>query len=127
MAAKRPDAVTQSLPLRPRSDEVDRVVTMSRSADVVVVGTTNLFAYPEQVELVKALAKEKPVAVVALRGPYDILSVPEIPAYLCAYDSREPSLTAAVELLLGERKPSGSLPAVIPGVFSIGAGMRDFA
>jgi beta-N-acetylhexosaminidase len=127
MAAKRPDAVTQSLPLRPRGDEIDRVVTMSRSADVVVVGTTNLFAYPEQVELVKTLAKEKPVAVVTLRGPYDILSVPEIPAYLCAYDSREPSLTAAVEVLLGERKPSGSLPAIIPGVFSIGAGMRDFA
>lgn len=127
MAAKRPDAITQSLPLRPRGDEIDRVVTMSRSADVVVVGTTNLFAYPEQVELVKALAREKPVAVVALRGPYDILSVPEIPAYLCAYDSREPSLTAAAEILLGERKPSGSLPAVIPGVFSIGAGMRDFA
>jgi hypothetical protein len=42
-------------------------------------------------------------------------------------DSREPSLTAAAEVLLGERKPSGSLPAVVPGVFAIGAGMRDFA
>ncbi|MEK6207148.1 MAG: glycoside hydrolase family 3 N-terminal domain-containing protein [Chloroflexota bacterium] len=127
IVARRSDAVSQSLPLRPGGDDIDRVVTMSRSADVVVVGTTNLFAYPEQVELVKAIAKSKPVAVVALRGPYDILSVPEIPAYLCAYDSREPSLTAAAEVLLGERKPSGSLPAVIPGVFTIGAGMRDFA
>ncbi len=127
IAAKRADAISQSLPLRPRGDEIDRIVTMSRSADVVVVGTTNLFAYPEQVELVRALAKEKPVAVLALRAPYDILSVPEVPAYLCAYDSREPSLTAAAEVLLGERKPSGSLPVVIPGVFSIGAGMRDFA
>jgi beta-N-acetylhexosaminidase len=127
VAAKRADAVPQSLPLHPSGSEIDRVVSASRAADVVVVGTTNLFAYPEQVDLVKALTKEKPVAVVALRGPYDILSVPEIPAYLCAYDSREPSLTAAAEILLGERKPSGSLPAVIPGVFSIGAGMRDFA
>jgi beta-N-acetylhexosaminidase len=76
---------------------------------------------------VKALAKERPLAVVALRGPYDILSVPEIAAYLCAYDSREPSLTAAAEVLLGERKPSGSLPAMVPGIFSIGAGLRDFA
>ena len=127
IAAKRADAITQSLPLRPSSAEIDRVVTASRAADVVVVGTTNLFAYPEQVDLVRALAKEKPVAVVALRGPYDILSIPEIAAYLCAYDSREPSLTAAAEVLLGERKPSGSLPAVVPGVFTIGAGMRDFA
>jgi beta-N-acetylhexosaminidase len=127
IAAKRSDAVSQSLPLRPGADDIDRVVTMSRAADVVVIGTTNLFAYPEQVELVKAIARSKPVAVVALRGPYDILSVPEIPAYLCAYDSREPSLTAAAEVLLGERKPAGSLPAVIPGVYTIGAGMRDFA
>jgi hypothetical protein len=94
---------------------------------LMVVKTTNLFAYPEQVDMVKALAKEKPVAVVALRAPYDILSVPEIPAYLCAYDSREPSLVAAAEVLLGERKPLGSLPALIPGLFSLGAGMRDFA
>src|SRR6266566_8465274 len=127
MSSKRADAISQSLPLHPSPAEIDRVVAASRAADMVVVGTTNLFAYPEQVDLVKALAKEKPVAVVALRGPYDILGVPEIPAYLCAYDSREPSLTAAVEILLGERKPSGSLPAVVPGVFSLGAGMRDFA
>ena len=73
-----------------------------------------------------ALAKEKPVAVVSLRAPYDILSVPEIGAYLCAYDSRKPSLSAGAEVLLGQRRPSGSLPAVIPGFFAIGAGMRDF-
>jgi beta-N-acetylhexosaminidase len=127
IAAKRPEAISESLPLHPSAAEIDRVVAVSRAADVVVVGTTNLFAYPEQVDLVRALAKEKPVVVVALRGPYDILSVPEIPAYVCAYDSREPSLTAAAEVLLGERKPSGSLPAVVPGVFAIGAGMRDFA
>jgi beta-N-acetylhexosaminidase len=127
IAAKRPDAISESLPLHPSAAEIDRVVAASRAADVVVVGTTNLFAYPEQVDLVRALAKAKPVAIVALRGPYDILSVPEIAAYVCAYDSREPSLTAVAEVLLGERKPSGSLPAVVPGIFAIGAGMRDFA
>ncbi len=127
MSSKRADAISESLPLHPNASDIDRVVSASRAADVVVVGTTNLFAYPEQVDLVKALAKQKPVAVVALRGPYDILSIPEIAAYLCAYDSREPSLTAAAEVLLGERKPAGSLPALVPGVFSIGAGLRDFA
>ena len=127
IAAKRSDAMSESLPLHPSAGEIERVVNASRAADVVVVGTTDLFAYPEQVQLVKALAREKPVAVVALRGPYDILSVPEVPAYLCAYDSREPTLTAAAEVLFGERKPTGSLPAVVPGAFSIGAGMRDFA
>ena len=125
--ARRPDATTLPLPLHPSASDIDRAVAAARPADVVVVGTTDLFAYPEQVKLVKTLAETKNVAVVALRGPYDILSVPEAPAYLCAYDAREPSLVAAAEVLFGERKPSGSLPAVVPGVFSIGAGMRDFA
>ena len=127
IVAKRPDAIAQSMPLHPSAAEIDKVVIASRAADMVVVGTTNLFAYPEQVDLVRALAREKPVAVVALRGPYDILSIPDVAAYLCAYDSREPSLTAAAEVLLGDRKPSGSLPAIVPGFFSIGAGMHDFA
>lgn len=127
IAAKRPDALSLSLPLHPAQSDIDQAVAAARSADAVVVGTTDLFAYPEQVQLVRALQRDHPVAVVALRGPYDVLSVPDVAAYLCAYDSREPSLTAAAEVLLGERKPTGALPAVIPGVFGIGSGMRDFA
>jgi beta-N-acetylhexosaminidase len=127
LAAKRPDTVAQAITLHPSAAEIDRVVAAARTVDVIAVGTTDLFNYPEQVQLVRALAKDKPVAVVALRGPYDVLSVPEVPAYLCAYDGREPSIVAAVEVLLGERKPTGSLPADVPGVFKIGSGLRDFA
>jgi beta-N-acetylhexosaminidase len=127
VARKRPDAVIQTTTLRPTSSDIDRAVTAARSVDTVVVGTTNLFTYSDQAQLVRALMKEKSVAVVSLRGPYDILSVPEVPAYLCAYGGREPSLVATAEILLGERKPVGSLPAEIPGMFTIGAGMRDFA
>src|SRR5207247_11335484 len=72
MAAKRSDAVSESLPLHPSASEIDRVVRASRAAGVVVVGSYYLFAYPETVDLVKALAKEKPERVVAIRGPYDI-------------------------------------------------------
>src|SRR5439155_912905 len=64
-------------------------------------------------------------AILPLRGR--ILAVPDVPAYICAYGGREPSLIAAAEILLGERKPTGSLPAEIPGMFAIGAGMHDFA
>lgn len=126
LAAKRPDTMAHAMTLHPSAAEIDRIVAAARTADVAVVGTTSLFAYPEQVEVVRALARDKPVVVVALRGPYDVLSVPEIPAYLCAYDGREPTMVATAEILLGERKPVGSLPAAVPGVFPIGAGMRDF-
>jgi beta-N-acetylhexosaminidase len=127
LAEKRRDTIVETMTLHPSASEIERLVAAARPADVAVVGTTNLFAYPEQVELVRALARTKRVAVVALRGPYDVLSVPEIPAYLCAYDGRGPSLTATAEILVGERKPQGSLPAAVPGVFGVGAGMRDFA
>jgi hypothetical protein len=66
-------------------------------------------------------------APTTIPGPTGDVSVLEIAAYLCAHDSREPSLTAVAEVLLGERKPAGSLPAVVPARFSIGAGMRVFA
>jgi beta-N-acetylhexosaminidase len=127
IAEKRSDTIVETTTLHPSAAEIDRLVAAARPADVAVVGTTNLFAYPEQVELVRALARDRRVAVVALRGPYDVLSVPEIQAYLCAYDGREPTCVAVAEILVGQRKPQGSLPAAVPGVFPVGAGMRDFA
>jgi len=127
IARRRPDAVVQNIPLRPTSSDIDRAVDAARSADTVVVGTTDLLTYSEQAQLVRALMKEKSIVMVSLRGPYDILAVPDVPAYICAYGGREPSLIAAAEILLGERKPTGSLPAEIPGMFAIGAGMHDFA
>jgi beta-N-acetylhexosaminidase len=127
IARKRPDTVIQNISLRPTSSDLDRAVTAAGSVDTVVVGTTDLFTYSDQAQLVRALMKEKSVVMVSLRGPYDISTVPDVPAYVCAYGGREPSLVAATEILLGERKPVGSLPADIPGLFKIGAGLRDFA
>jgi beta-N-acetylhexosaminidase len=127
LARKRADAVQQTVSLKPSATDIDRAVTAARQSDVVVIGTTDLFAYPEQAQLVRAVANEKPVCVVSLRGPYDVMTVPDVPAYVCAYDGREPSLVGASEVLVGERKPVGTLPVDIPGLYQMGAGMKDFA
>jgi len=125
---KRLDAVVQSIPLHPSASDVSRAVAAARGVDAVVVGTTDLFAYAEQRQLVAELTRERaPVIMVSLRGPYDIAQQPDVAAYLCAYDGREPTLVAATEVLIAERKPVGSLPVDIPGLFAIGAGLRDFA
>ena len=125
---KRPDAVVQAIPLRPAATDVSRAVAAAGDVAAVVVGTTDLFAYAEQRQLVAGLSRERaPVVMVSLRAPYDIAQEPDVAAYLCAYDGREPSLVAATEVLIGERKPVGSLPVDIPGLFAIGAGLRDFA
>ncbi|TME27239.1 MAG: hypothetical protein E6I64_07090 [Chloroflexi bacterium] len=127
-ARKRPDAVTQTVTLHPSAADIGRAVAAARGADAVVVATTDLFANNEQRQLVSELSREStPVVMVSLRGPYDIASQPDVAAYLCAYDGREPSLAAVTEVLLGERRPAGSLPVEIPGLYAIGAGMRDFA
>jgi len=126
IARKRSDAVTQTMSLKPNASDVDRAVSAARQSDVVVIGTTDLFANPEQAQLVRAVANERPVCMVSLRGPYDVMTVADVPAYLCAYDGREPSLVAASEILVGERKPVGAVPVEIPGLFRIGAGMKDF-
>ena len=124
---KRADAVAQTVPLKPTQSDVDRALSAARQADAVIIGTTDLFANVEQAQLVRAIANERPVCMVSLRGPYDVMTVPDVPAYLCAYDGREPSLVAAIEILLGDRRPVGMLPVEIPGLFRIGAGMKDFA
>ena len=126
IARKRSDAVTQTMSLKPNASDVDRAVSAARQSDVVVIGTTDLFANPEQAQLVRAAANERPVCMVSLRGPYDVMTIADVPAYLCAYDGREPSLVAASEILVGERKPVGAVPVEIPGLFRIGAGMKDF-
>jgi len=126
IARKRSDAVTQTMSLKPNASDVDRAVSAARQSDVVVIGTTDLFANPEQAQLVRAVANERPVCMVSLRGPYDVMTIADVPAYLCAYDGREPSLVAASEILVGERKPVGAVPVEIPGLFRIGAGLKDF-
>ncbi|WP_227356382.1 beta-N-acetylhexosaminidase [Haladaptatus salinisoli] len=80
-----------------------------------VVCTSDAAANPEQAGAVDALveAGADPV-VVATRNPYDLAAFPEVSAYLTTYDDTPPSLAAAAEVLVGDRKPVGRLPVTIP-------------
>src|SRR5207245_7626909 len=59
MAAKRSDAVSESLSLHPTASEIDRVVSASRAPDVVVAGTPTLVAYPDQRAVVWSLVQHQ--------------------------------------------------------------------
>ena len=124
LAQRLAGVTAQTITLSPSQPEIDRAVAAARGADVVVVGSADLFSYPQQAALAKALQAVKPTVLVSLRSPYDILSAPAVSGYVCAYTGREPTLRALADVLSGARAPSGTLPVDIPGVYRIGDGMK---
>ena len=90
-----------------------------------MLGSADLFSYPQQAALAKALQAVKPTVLVSLRSPYDLLSAPTASAYVCAYTGREPTLRALADVLSGARAPGGTLPVDIPGLYRIGVGMKN--
>jgi beta-N-acetylhexosaminidase len=88
------------------ADVVERAV-------VVVVGLLNAIVDPDQVALMESIARTAPQATligVGLRTPYDLIVLPWLQTYLCAYTSVEPSAIALVEVLFGEQPARGRLP-----------------
>lgn len=121
-------------------DVIDRVVDAGRIAahleallaeaareDVkqIVVGTYNAQFNPAQAELVRRLqALGRPLAVVALRDPYDLLAFPDVPAYAAVYESRPLALRSAASALLGRIPFRGRLPVSIGPDYPAGWGLR---
>lgn len=124
LAQRLPNVSTQTISLSPIQTDIDRAVATARGVDVVVFGSADLFSYPQQAALAKALQAVKPTVLVSLRSPYDILSAPGVAGYVCAYTGREPTLRALADVLSGTRPPTGTLPVDVPGVYRIGDGMK---
>lgn len=108
----------------PTPADIAGVRAAVETADVVVIGTIS--AGPEQASLVEAvLATGRPTVTVALRTPFDLASYPAAPAHLCTYSILEPSMNALTAVLFGQARPSGVLPAAIPGLFPRGHGLVE--
>ena len=125
LAQRLPNVTVQTISLAPIQTDIDRAVAAARAADVVVMGSADLFSYPQQAKLAQALQATKPTVLVSLRSPYDILSAPTVSGYVCAYTAREPTLRAIADVLTGSRAPTGTLPVDIPGLYRIGDGMKQ--
>ena len=124
LAKRLPNVTTQTISLSPVQADIDRAVSAARGADVAVLGSADLFSYPQQAALAKALQAVTPTVLISLRSPYDILSAPGVAGYVCAYTGREPTLRAVADVLSGTRAPTGTLPVDVPGVYRIGDGMK---
>lgn len=55
-----------------------------------------------------------PVIVAATSDPYDIMSFPDVPAYLACYGATPAQLDGLAEVLMGRAPPTGRLPVALP-------------
>jgi beta-N-acetylhexosaminidase len=120
-----PNLQVLQLSINPSPDEIELASRHAEGASVIVVGTINARRHPGQVQLVNALAGH-PSVVVALGEPYDLMSFPDIPAYLASYGDVPVSLDALAQVLFGLAQPEGHLPVDLPGLYPLGYGMADF-
>lgn len=89
-------------PKDPTEEEIQEVVRQAAGAEKIVLGTCNGHLFAGQQQLAAALSRlHKPMAVVALRNPYDLFGLPETLWKLCCYDYDAPALAGVAEVLSG--------------------------
>ncbi|MDU0202814.1 beta-N-acetylhexosaminidase [Paenibacillus sp. MAH-36] len=114
LAERGLDVLDRVLPLAEVGGLTGSVLAAAEEAEQIVIGTYNARFHPAQVELVRALqALGKPVIVVALRVPYDLLELPEVSTFIAAYESRPLALQSTAKALLGELEMKGRLPVTL--------------
>ena len=89
-------------PKDPTEADIQGALAAAQDCDTVVLGTCNAHLFRVQLALANALAAlGKPMAVAAMRNPYDLTALPEGLWLLAAYDYSEPALAALAQVLGG--------------------------
>ncbi|MDQ7910632.1 glycoside hydrolase family 3 N-terminal domain-containing protein [Phytohabitans sp. ZYX-F-186] len=103
-----------------------QAVTAAASHDLVVVQTSNALTDPAgpQLRLVRALAATgTPVVVVAVRDPYELAQLTEVPAQLATFSAVPAAMVALAKVITGEVPPRGRLPVAVPPAYPYGHGL----
>ena len=110
--ARSPARVQEQIrTLDPAGHEYKQLLMAAASATAIVAVTRRAWAHPLQAQAVSDLALAgKLLIVVAAREPYDASIAPPDAAVLAAYGDDPATLEAVAEVLLGARKPIGTLP-----------------
>ncbi|WP_052092271.1 beta-N-acetylhexosaminidase [Paenibacillus sp. FSL H7-0357] len=120
------DCIDRVVPAGDIASYAADLLEVARVEDIeqIVVGTYNAQFNPDQCNLVESLrALGKPLAVVALRNPYDLLAMPEIETYAAAYEGRPLALESAAKALLGQIPFQGRLPVSLGDKYPAGWGL----
>ena len=98
----------------PDEGEIAAVLEAVPEHSCVVLGTYNGHLSPGQRALIRELGRTKaPMAVVALRNPYDLRELPAHVAGIAAWDYSPMTLEALVPVLAGKKIPTGRIPVCL--------------
>ena len=108
----------------PTAAEIAALRDSVAGCDLVILGTDAAYLRPAQAELARALLDtQRPLVIVALRGPWDLSGYPAARTYACSYGILEPTTEALAAALFGERPFGGRLPVDIDGLHPRGHGI----
>ena len=128
-----PDIETAFIDPRSTQADIDRIMLKADSVDAIIVGMyvkwrdkKGTISLPDTtVSLLKNFFKiDKPMAVTAFGSPYTLRQLPQVPSYLCAYETVSLAQRAAVRAIFGEIPIRAKLPVSIPGFYEIGDGLE---
>lgn len=94
----------------PDEEEIRAALRQAENCEKIILGTCNGHLFRGQLALAEALAETgKPMAVAALRNPYDLSRLPETVWKLAAYDYAVPAFRALEDIFRGG-KATGVCP-----------------
>ncbi len=98
----------------PCKEEVEQIKVKAENYDTIIIGTLTVLPGDPLITLIEELNKtNQNIIVVAMRSPYDLAFLPDVPVYVCTYEFTYPALNIAVKALYGIEKVSGKLPVTI--------------
>ncbi len=95
-------------------ERIDELTRLASRYEIIIFGTLTALPGSCQIRLMECLhEKGCNVHVIAMRSPYDLQYVPDVPVYINTYEFSYPALRAAVGALFGKTNVTGTLPVTV--------------
>lgn len=101
--------------IHPTQEEAESAMQTAKGSGTVAFVSYDAGFSSAQAEMIRQLAAlpGRRFVLIAGRTPYDLLSVPEVPVYVCAYENKPRMMTAVAGVLSGRVAATGRLPVTI--------------
>lgn len=123
LAARGYDVEEVRIGLSPSVEEAEAARKAAAGSNTVVFASYDAAFNEAQSALIAELTADasRAFAWVAMRTPYDLLEVPDVPIYVCCYENKPAMMTALAGVLSGELAAKAKQPVTIGEYRRIGA------